>query len=234
MPSKLNGQEQVLCIPRASMDSILGPTVVGRPARFLDESQVCGKDLEDAIRFTTFRARTADLERDPSWLQLIPYGMLIWSGKAFLYERPIGGDKRLEKRYSLGVGGHVNPQDVEPGMKIQDLHRALFRELIEEMRPDSQSLGDTVLVGLIHDASNEVGSVHLGLAFTVQVRSPVNLNPDPTAIIPRGWFDRERLASLESAYKDRLESWSQACRPWLAESPVSPLVAQAKFLAHAE
>ena len=58
-----------------------------------------------------FRPR-AEAETDPSWKQLIPYLVLRDGERIFLMRRTkAGGDERLHDRYTIGVGGHVNPED---------------------------------------------------------------------------------------------------------------------------
>ena len=59
----------------------------------------------------TYRRR-GDAENDPSWKQVIPYVALRDGGDIFLMRRTRAGrDVRLHDRYTIGVGGHVNPED---------------------------------------------------------------------------------------------------------------------------
>lgn len=92
-----------------------------------------------------------------------------------------GGEKRLDSRLSLGVGGHVNPVDIATpplkgmpfrGFKAEDICNAARRELTEE-------LGDVIpedrvvrFVGLINDDCSLVGQVHLGVLMLVDVTAP--------------------------------------------------------------
>ena len=56
-----------------------------------------------------FEPRAA-MERDPSFKQIIPYLVLRDGPRYFLMQRTnAGGDVRLHGRYSIGVGGHLNP-----------------------------------------------------------------------------------------------------------------------------
>src|SRR4051794_41901099 len=66
------------------------------------------------------------MEQDPTWKQVIPYPVLRDGDRWFLMRRTrSGGDARLHDRYSIGVGGHVNPEDGGLG---GDLEIALRRE----------------------------------------------------------------------------------------------------------
>src|SRR6476659_9151746 len=50
------------------------------------------------------------VEDDPSKKQIIPYLVLRDGEGIFLMKRTrAGGDERLHDRYTIGVGGHVNP-----------------------------------------------------------------------------------------------------------------------------
>ena len=52
------------------------------------------------------------MERDPTFKQVIPYVVLRDEERYFLMQRTsAGGDARLHGRYSIGVGGHLNPGD---------------------------------------------------------------------------------------------------------------------------
>ena len=67
--------------------------------------------LEAIAREGTFRPR-AECETDPSWKQVIPYLVLRDRGRLFLMRRTrAGSDQRLHERYTIGIGGHVNPED---------------------------------------------------------------------------------------------------------------------------
>ena len=57
-------------------------------------------------------SRATEMERDPSFKQVIPYLVLRDGERYFLMRRTAaGGDARLHDRYSIGVGGHLNPGD---------------------------------------------------------------------------------------------------------------------------
>jgi len=76
-------------------------------------------------------------------------------------------EKRLRQQYSLGVGGHINPGDLENGDPVLD---GLKREFEEEV----EYAGDfqATLLGLINDDSSPVSKVHLALAFLVDGSTP--------------------------------------------------------------
>ena len=138
----------------------------------------------------------AAMERDPRFKQVIPYLVLRDRGRLFLMRRTrAGGDERLHDKLSIGVGGHLNPGDV-------DLAGGLAREWAEEIAADF--VPEFRLVGLLNDDETEVGRVHLGVVYVadadgraVRIRETRKLE---------GAFAEP--AAVRAVY-DRLETWSQ-------------------------
>jgi predicted NUDIX family phosphoesterase len=140
--------EQVLVIPRSSLmgdPGWLGVTTDGL-ATFEHLVRVRGE----------FRPRT-QMEVDRSWKQVIPYLVLRDGPRYFLMRRTrAGSDARLHDRWSIGVGGHLNPGD-------GDLAGGLRREWREEVTADFEP--EFTLIGLLNDDTTEVGSVHVGAVY---------------------------------------------------------------------
>jgi predicted NUDIX family phosphoesterase len=150
----------------------------------------------------SFRPRH-EAETDPSWKQVIPYLLLRDGDRIFLMRRTkAGGDERLHDRYSIGIGGHVNPED-------GDIAGGLAREWAEEIDADFQPAFQPV--GVLNDDSNAVGAVHLGLVFEADAGG-------------RGVAIREKeklegsFATIEEVktVADRLETWSSLLFDFLA------------------
>jgi predicted NUDIX family phosphoesterase len=126
--------------------------------------------------------------------------MVIRHGSQFLaYTRgKKGSETRLHALKSIGVGGHVEPCD---GPARDALQWGMMRELREELHLSSPTTSQ--FLGLINDDSNEVGAVHLGLAYLIDVvEEPMCADlalVDPTM---------EPLASLQ-ANADQFETWSR-------------------------
>lgn len=97
------------------------------------------------------------MEVDPTFKQVIPYLVLRDDERYFLMRRTTGGgDARLHGRYSIGVGGHLNPGD---GGLVGGLRREWDEELVADFVPAFR------LVGLLNDDTTEVGAVHLGAVY---------------------------------------------------------------------
>jgi predicted NUDIX family phosphoesterase len=158
------------------------------------------------VREGSFRPRPA-MESDPSFKQVIPYLVLRDGERFFLMRRTrAGGDARLFDRYSIGVGGHLNPGD-------RDLLGGLRREWAEEVVADFEPAFR--LVALLNDDTTDVGSVHLGAVYVADAAG-------------RSVTIRE-LDKLEGAFAepvevaavaDKLETWSRLAFEYLEASAV--------------
>ncbi|HEY8951713.1 MAG TPA: NUDIX hydrolase [Candidatus Dormibacteraeota bacterium] len=151
--------EQVLCVRREDIfpDGAWHGFVSDR----LEERQA-------VIREHHFFMARAKVEDDPNYQQIIPYVVFRHGDRYFLTHRlRASSEKRLRKQYSLGLGGHINPGDLEAGDPIQD---GLKREWEEEVVYDGSF--ETKLIGLLNDESSPVSKVHLGVVFLVDGTSP--------------------------------------------------------------
>ena len=111
---------------------------------------------ESVERHGRFEPRAA-MEVDPAFKQLIPYLVLRDGDDYFLMRRTrAGGDARLHDRWSIGVGGHINPGD---GGLEGGLRREWVEELVTDFEPEFR------LIGLLNDDTTEVGAVHLGAVY---------------------------------------------------------------------
>jgi len=151
--------EQVLCVRREDIfpDGAWHGFVSDR----LEERQA-------VIREHHFFMARAKVEDDPNYQQIIPYVVFRHGDRYFLTHRlRASSEKRLRKQYSLGLGGHINPGDLEAGDPIQD---GLKREWEEEVIYDGSF--ETKLIGLLNDESSPVSKVHLGVVFLVDGDTP--------------------------------------------------------------
>jgi predicted NUDIX family phosphoesterase len=147
----------------------------------------------------------AEAEEDESWRQLIPYGVVEQRGSLLLVERlAAGSESRLHHKLSIGLGGHIDPQDLEASRN--PIEAALTRELREELHIGAFF---AEAVGLIHRHETPVERVHTGILYRVR-------SPGPVRVRERAKL-RGRFASVESLYAEfeRLEGWSQTALRFL-------------------
>src|SRR3989344_29254 len=120
-------------------------------------------------------------------------------------------DRRLSNLYSIGIGGHIDKEDIIKSTKSMKSTRGtkgnelIFnwakREFEEEIKYDGQYIAN--FLGLLNDDSNDVGRVHIGLV--------VKLTGDSPKITVRDEHKSGKLVGLEEAgrYYKGMETWSQ-------------------------
>lgn len=142
-----------------------------------------------------FAPRSA-MESDPRFKQVIPYLVLRDRGRYFLMRRTRAGvDARLHERFSIGVGGHLNPGDA-------DLAGGLSREWTEEL--DAGFVPEFRLLGLLNDDETDVGRVHVGVVFLAEA------DGRPVAVRETEKLEGRFVPPTELlAVHDRMETWSQ-------------------------
>lgn len=154
-----------------------------------------------AIAAHAYFVPRAGVEDNPGLKQVIPYVVLRHQDRVFLVRRTRGGsEERLREKFSVGIGGHINPEDI--GDAADPVEAGMRRELEEEVEVPA---GWRVRpVGALNDDQEAVGSVHFGLVYVadlpsaeVQVRETGKL---------RGAF--ATLEEIHGVYA-RLETWSQ-------------------------
>lgn len=138
------------------------------PTGFLPCAQAVGPTLLEALERHGRMLRRADAEADPSHKQPIPYCLVRHRDAVFTVERlPKQGEARLRGRLSVGLGGHVGPEDAP---RAGSIARGLLRELREELQlPDP--LPEPQLLGLVNSEADAVGQVHVGLVYALDLTS---------------------------------------------------------------
>jgi predicted NUDIX family phosphoesterase len=183
-------KEQVYVVPRAD----LFPD--GAPHGFFR----AGPDLFRRIYARGTFADRDRVENDPSLKQLIPYALVTRDDAVFLCRRSHrGGERRLHGLLSVGVGGHVNPED-----RADVVRDALLRELHEELHlPRFASR----IVGFINNDTTPVGSVHLGVVVVVEPGpGPVKVREEDT--MSGEFVSRDDLLALHARSRESFEGWS--------------------------
>jgi predicted NUDIX family phosphoesterase len=159
--------------------------------------------------------RRSELEEDPSFKQIIPYAIISnnepecsgdrQSQSFYLFRRTSGQtEKRLHNKFSLGVGGHMNPNDFMES-KEQYLIDELKRELFEEVKLLNGCLiEDIEFIGFINDDTISVGRVHIGLLYNIQV-SNKEVYVNETDKMTAEWIDKPNLAE----FYEGMETWTK-------------------------
>ncbi len=157
--------------------------------------------------------KRSQVEKDPSYKQLIPYVIMSCDGKYLSYVRGRrAGESRLVGQRSIGIGGHINPSDDMPLFKdFYDTYlAAVKREVDEEVTVETGYTNQ--IVALLNDESNEVGSVHLGIVHHWILNSP-KVSRREQMITQMAFMTAAELQSAASG----LETWSGLCLGHLSE-----------------
>lgn len=160
-----------------------------------------------------------EAERDDSYKQIVVYCIImvlrrLVSGAPqtsgyLAYRRPAPRDdaeNRLSGRLSIGVGGHVNAQDMGGMPGMLGVYAALRREVSEEIRfgpPGQGTWPPPRWAGYINDDSDEVGRHHLGLVALAMAGADVAPNHSDWP-----WFGVTDYKFIQDHF-DEFESWSR-------------------------
>jgi predicted NUDIX family phosphoesterase len=157
----------------------------------------------------SYRPRN-EMERDPSFKQLIPYVLFRHQAAAdapllFSYRRGSGqGEARLRRKRSVGIGGHISAEDARQGCVAEVYREGLRRELAEEVLIETEYA--ECCVGVINDDETEVGRVHLGIVHIFDVAAPAVRARESDIV--EGQF--QAISNLLGE-RDQFETWSQIC-----------------------
>jgi predicted NUDIX family phosphoesterase len=151
--------------------------------------------LDVVARDGAYAPREA-MEQDPAYKQIIPYLVLRDGDRYFLMRRTrAGADRRLHDRWSIGVGGHLNPGD-------DGLLGGLRREWREELDADFEPAFEPL--ALLNDDTTDVGSVHLGIVFVADATGR------PVAVREHDKLTGAFATPADvAAVADDLETWSR-------------------------
>jgi predicted NUDIX family phosphoesterase len=193
----MSDDENVLCVRAAHASNVL--TLMKGNVLFANTYDPdSGKKLEELLADTRYVARSA-CETDESLVQIIPYIVVTYGDFVLCYQREGGGEKRLDGKWSLGFGGHVNDAD-------RSYLDGLRREGHEELLGFSHS-SLVPPIGFIWDTSNAVGRVHVGVLHTYSFGN----SPVAPAEACRTRWEPIRLVAFDS----RLENWSKIAVPMI-------------------
>lgn len=147
-------------------------------------------------------------EEDPNFKQIIGYSAIMSpSGRIFTYQRARKdkryGEKRLQGKWSIGIGGHV-----ERNLNEERIADSIEREIDEEVETDG--IQSITLIGGINDDSNSVGRVHFGILLLAKAFSERAEPKDQE--IAKGEL-KTRIAISELFETEDTENWSKICLP---------------------
>ena len=137
------------------------------------------------------------MEQDESYKQIIPYLVFQYKDQYFLMQRSgTASEKRLQNKFTLGIGGHIRKEDME-GKSIVDWAKREFHE--EVIYQDDYEVEP---FGIINDETSSVGRVHTGFVFLLRGKT--------NNIKIRSELKDGFLVNLDEckSYKEKMETWS--------------------------
>jgi predicted NUDIX family phosphoesterase len=168
------------------------------------------ESLDDALEIIAashFFIPRPEAEKSPQYKQIIPYVVIRHGESYFVLRRTKKQtEARLHDKVSLGIGGHINPD-------TPTVIGGLRKELDEEVTISSDY--HLRFVGLLNDDTTEVGQVHLGAVYFLEVTTPSVVVRETEKMIG-GWTPRGELSVMREA----MESWSQIVFDELIQSGV--------------
>ena len=167
-------------------------------------------DYESRILRNLEGMRRGDAEINPEYKQPIAYIIVSNPDKRVLtYQRAKKdehyGEKRLQGKWSWGVGGHIDDEEIN---HQNPLHSSLSRELEEEVGLDIDECKLEVL-GYINDDSNSVGQVHFGILYLAKTNKEVK--PVDPEIVSCSFKSLKELEEICQSCD--VETWSQIALP---------------------
>lgn len=197
--------ERVLCIPRSWFLHVTGGGFTGyRPfdaAKAPPEEHLLGLLSSPDIALLP----RSLVETNPEWKQIVTYVVALGpppNTKPLAYTRSkAGGEARLHKLRSIGVGGHVNKKDAPwwAWSWTNSVRKGAEREVREELKP--AKVHALIPTGIVNDETNQVGTVHVGVVYSAFVEGPFRYGDE---VQDADWLDW----TAPGFSLDGFETWS--------------------------
>lgn len=138
------------------------------------------------------------MEQDATFKQIIPYLIFKHQDRYFVMQRQAkASEVRLQNKFSLGIGGHINEIDLVDGNIFNWARREFDEEVAYAGNYTIESLG------ILNDDSNSVGQVHVGFVYL--------LHGDSSDIAIKSEHKSGQMFTLDECIEkyDVMETWSQ-------------------------
>ncbi|MUG46973.1 hypothetical protein QNH46_01425 [Paenibacillus woosongensis] len=187
--------EQVLVIPRYILNDVINDP---SPKMYVNNI----REVMDKVHSEYEFMLREKAEHDLNYKQIIPYGFITYGDFFFVMKRlKKQNETRLHNKISIGVGGHINPIELESKNIIE---AGLFRELDEEVYLDKDHIESVEIIGIINDDTNEVGKVHLGFVYHIILNKKECDIAEKDKMLGE-WIHKE---DIKDCYNE-MESWTQ-------------------------
>lgn len=153
--------------------------------------------------------RDEKLEFDSFLKQIIPYVIIInpKSKKVFGYKRfkkrEGYREMRLHDKFSIGVGGHVDKEEIAEDV----LRDATMRELREEIKMENYPIPK--IVGFVNDNNDSVGQVHFGVIAIAETNEEISKR-EGDEVREEKFYSIEEVDSLMNSGVE-MDGWTRIC-----------------------
>jgi predicted NUDIX family phosphoesterase len=149
-------------------------------------------------------------EENPSFKQ--PIGYVVFINKrlkqVFFYMRSDNSknysETRLQGKYSIGVGGHIEKTDAKSANPILT---SAIREVFEEV--SFKDLYKLQHMGYVNN-EDKVGGVHFGILYFIETDYE-NIIPKDPEILGGQFVDMRTLEEICSDTNNEVEEWTKIC-----------------------
>jgi predicted NUDIX family phosphoesterase len=139
-------------------------------------------------------------DENPEEVELIPYITFKDGNAIFMYKRIKNGDSRGDGKFSIGVGGHINPIDSE--VNQCPIYNGAVREISEELGLELPVIA-LEPKGFIRSHSGAFNNDHLGIH--IEVSTSVYDVAEKDKMLPVGMIAEVALPLFEA----RMEDWTK-------------------------
>lgn len=182
--------EKVMVVPSKSIAPFLGKK------NFITDN--IDQIIDEIYATYTFVDRSY-AEFAPEYKQIIPYAVLVHDSNYFLARRlKKQTEQRLHGLYSIGLGGHINPNEA---FNEDIIVAGMQRELAEEV--GLSTVQHIECAGIINDLTTDVSNYHIGLLYVLHTSHDVSVVEKEK--MTGHWVSEREINSKIS----ELESWSQ-------------------------
>lgn len=149
-----------------------------------------------------------DVELDQTKKQIIPY-VVLKHGDQYMFAKRLKGDSRLVGGLTIGMGGHIDYEDLKlDGVHIDagvTIDNCIIRELTEETTFDPDGIIGVDRIGAFIDESNEVSSVHACMLAVIEL-GDTDIQIKETDKLEAQWL---KIDDLTDEMYESLEGWSK-------------------------
>lgn len=189
-------QEQILVVPRAQLFKNISPW-----------HGLNTQNTHEVLSIITSHAQFHPrglMEEDPTYKQIIPYGVFVYQNSYFLMQRSnSGSESRLKNKFTLGIGGHMRASDLQGSTLFDWIKREFYEEI------DYNDQLNIKPLGILNDDTNAVGQVHLGIVLLLEgSSSTISIRSE----LAQGNLVIKQVLQEQQEY---METWSQLIIPYL-------------------